>query len=195
MMPHNDEESLAVFTAGFSSLTQDRFWANLRAYDIQLLVDVRSRPFSGRIPHFDRERIGPAALAAGFDYRYMGQELGGLPDGADFYDAAGYVLYHRIATQPWFEQGIQRVLFDLRQGKRLALACVEDDPRQCHRRLLLGRVLREQGIGVAHILADGGLIAEAELQDEERLRRHGQFSGEPEPEWKSARPLRGSSSQ
>ena len=194
MAQHIEEESQAVFTAGFSNLPLERFLANLRAYDIQMLVDVRSKPFASYTPHFNKDQIEAAARAAGLGYRYMGRELGGMPEDPLFYDDAGHVLYHRLAAQPWFEQGIARVLTDLRRGTRLALTCGEDDPRHCHRRLLLGRVLRERGIGVAHILANGGLIAEAELQDEERkaprqLSLFGETE-EPEREWKSTRPMR-----
>ncbi|MDR3640795.1 MAG: DUF488 domain-containing protein [Humidesulfovibrio sp.] len=190
MQPDAEEESRAIFTAGFSNLSLDRFLDNMRAYEIQVLVDVRSKPFASYTPHFNKDSIKAAALAAGFGYRYMGRELGGLPDNPVFYDDAGHVLYDRIAAQPWFEQGIENVLFDLRRGKRLALTCGEDDPRHCHRRLLVGRVLRERGIGVAHILANGGLIAEAELLDAERRipRQLTLFGGVQEPEWKSTWP-------
>jgi uncharacterized protein (DUF488 family) len=170
MMPTPPPEpQAAVFTAGFSTLPLDPFLANLRAYDIAVLADVRALPVAALAPHFDMERIGPAVRAAGLKYRYLGRELGGEPDDPALYDAEGHALYGRIAAQPWFQLGLGLVLDDLRRGRRVALACVEDDPRLCHRRLLVGRALREQGIGVAHILPGGGLIAEAELLDEEGL--------------------------
>lgn len=162
--PH---EYQAVFTAGYSALPLERFLANLRAYDIDVLADVRPAPATPGASQFDRENIGPAVRAAGMRYRFLGNELGGAPDDPLLYDAEGHALYGRIAAQPWFRLGIGRVLDDLRQGCRVALTCEEDDPRLCHRRLLVGRYLREQGIGVAHILPSGGLVAEAELLDEE----------------------------
>lgn len=191
MMPDPPEGSRAVFTAGFSNLSAERFLNNLRAYDIQVLVDVRSRPFASYTPHFNKDQIEMLAARAGLRYLYMGRELGGLPDDPAFYDPQGYVLYDRLATQPWFEQGIGQVLDDLRQGSRLALTCAEDNPRRCHRRLLLGRVLRERGVGVAHILANGSLISESELLDEEagQPRQLSLFGTEPAPQWKSAKPF------
>jgi uncharacterized protein (DUF488 family) len=191
MSPHSRNEPQAVFTAGFSNLSVERFLGNLRAYDIETLVDVRSRPYAKYTPHFNRDQIEQAARAAGLHYLYLGRELGGLPDNPGFYDREGYVLYDRIAVQPWFRQGIELVLGELGQGRRLALSCAEDNPRHCHRRLLVGRVLRERGVGVAHILANGGLIAEAELIDEERAqpRQLTLFGGAETPAWKSARPF------
>lgn len=191
MLPDALAGSRAVFTAGFSNLSAERFLNNLRAYDIQVLVDVRSRPFASYTPHFNKDQIETLATRAGLRYLYMGRELGGLPEDPGFYDAQGYVLYDRVASQPWFEQGIGQVLDDLRQGSRLALTCAEDNPRRCHRRLLLGRVLRERGVGVAHILANGGLISESELLDEEAAqpRQLSLFGDAPQPQWKSAQPF------
>lgn len=183
--------SQAVFTAGFSNLSAERFLNNLRTYDIQTLVDVRSRPYARYTPHFNKEQIEVLATRAGLRYVYLGRELGGMPDDPEFYDPQGYVLYDRIAAQPWFEKGIRQVMADLRQGSRLALTCAEDDPRHCHRRLLLGRVLRERGVGVAHILASGSLISESELLDEERAKpvQLSLFGGAAKPQWRSAWPV------
>ncbi len=181
-----------MFTAGFSNLPLERFLTNLRFFDIQLVVDVRSKPFARYTPHFNRDQIERAARAAGLRYAYMGQHLGGLPDNPGFYDRQGYVLYDRIAVQPGFRQGMDWLRAEADNGVRLVLACGEDDPRRCHRRLLLGHVLREGGIGVAHIMADGTLVAESELLDEERSAQR-QLSlldgAQQERTWKSARPV------
>jgi uncharacterized protein (DUF488 family) len=168
-MPETEDGCAAtIFTAGFSNLSLETFLANLRTYGIQVLVDVRSKPFASYTPHFNKDQIEAAARAASLRYLYLGQELGGMPDNPGFYDDQGFVLYDRIAATEAFQAGIERLLDGLRKGFCLALTCGEDNPRACHRRLLLGKVLREQGVAVAHILSDGGLISEAELLDEER---------------------------
>ena len=181
----------AVFTVGFSNLSLDRFLNNLRIFDIKVLVDVRSKPYARYTPHFNKDQISHTAQVAGLRYIYLGRELGGRPDNPGFYDPQGHVLYDRIATQPWFKQGIEQVVDEVRKGHRVALTCGEDDPRFCHRRRLLSRVLREGGFGVAHILANGTLVAEAELLDEEQSmpRQLSLFGSTDEPEWKSSRPV------
>jgi uncharacterized protein (DUF488 family) len=40
---------------------------------------------------------------------------------------------------------------------RLALMCAESDPLDCHRSILISRILMAQGTPVTHILADGRL--------------------------------------
>ncbi|MBU1230379.1 MAG: DUF488 domain-containing protein [Proteobacteria bacterium] len=162
-----DTLPVTVFTAGFSNLPVERFLGNLQAHGVQVLVDVRSKPYASYTPHFNKEQIEQTARAANLGYLYLGRELGGRPDNPLFYDEEGYVLYDRIAVSQPFQVGIGRVLTGLRKGYRMALTCGEHDPRGCHRRLLISRVLREQGVAVAHILGHGGLISEAELLDEE----------------------------
>jgi len=179
-----------IYTAGFSNLPLATFLANLRSHGIQVLVDVRSKPYASYTPHFNKDRIDAAATASGLRYLYLGRELGGMPDNPGFYDDQGFVLYDRIAGTDAFQTGIGRLLDGLRKGYCMALTCGEDNPRHCHRRLLLGRVLREQGVAVAHILCDGTLISEAELLDEERRapKQLSLFGGVvAEPAWKSRR--------
>ncbi|MBU1040946.1 MAG: DUF488 domain-containing protein [Proteobacteria bacterium] len=178
-----------VYTAGFSNLPVHSFLANLRYHGIQVLVDVRSKPYASYTPHFNKDKIEASATAYGLRYLYLGRELGGMPDNPGFYDDEGYVLYDRIADTEAFQVGINRLLDGLAKGYSMALTCGEDNPRHCHRRLLLGKVLREQGVAVAHILTDGTLISEAELLDEERKvpKQLSLFGGvvDEEPQWRS----------
>lgn len=181
-----------ILTAGFSNLVLETFLDNLRVNGVQVAVDVRSRPYSAYCPHFCREQIEPAVNAAGLRYLYMGDDLGGQPLSPEFYDAEGYVLYDRIAATPGFQKGVERLLHGLNRGLCIALCCGEENPRHCHRRLLIGRVLRESGVAVAHILSDGGLVSEHELLEEEgRLPRQlSLFGGLEEPRaWKSSTPF------
>lgn len=193
VIPDEPDCAATIYTAGFSNLPLPRFLDNLQGYGVQVLVDVRSKPYAAYTPHFNKDQIEPAAHAAGLRYLYLGRELGGMPDNPGFYDDEGYVLYDRIAGTEPFQVAIGRVLTGLRKGYTMALTCGEDNPRQCHRRLLLGRVLREQGVAVAHILADGTLISEAELLDEERRapKQLSLFGGEAEERlaWRSYRPI------
>jgi uncharacterized protein (DUF488 family) len=43
------------------------------------------------------------------------------------------------------------------------MLCAEENPAACHRRLLVGRVLIERGIQVAHIRGDGRVQTEEEV--------------------------------
>jgi len=155
-------EGLRLFSIGHSNHPAEGFADLLKKHDIEVLVDVRSHPHSRHAPQFDTSGLNALLAKAGVKYLYLGRELGGRPEGEDYYDAEGHVLYARLATSPLFLEGIDRLQKGV-QTYRVALMCAEEDPLNCHRRLLIGRVLRERGIALDHIRGDGRLQTEDEL--------------------------------
>ena len=65
--------------------------------------------------------------------------------------------------------------------------CSEEDPQECHRRLLLGRVLAEKGVAVRHLRGDGRVQTEEDLCLEETAGQLalGFDSGVEEKPWRS----------
>jgi uncharacterized protein (DUF488 family) len=177
-----------IWTIGHSNHSQEAFLALLARHRIDLVVDVRSSPYSRYASQFNREVIGPALESQSIRYLFLGDLLGGRVEDREFYDEEGRVLYGRLAESTGFRRGIERVLTVMGRS-RTAILCGEEDPANCHRRLLVGRVLEERGIHVMHIRGDGRAQGEAELAAEEKLRKtKGQLSlfdiEEPIP-WKS----------
>ena len=121
-------------------------------------------------------------------YLFLGDLLGGRAENAKFLDGDGHVLYDRIAQSAPFQQGIERLLSGM-ATYRVALMCGEENPTDCHRRLLIGRVLRGQGVEVMHIRGDGRVQSEEELAAEQQFRKtKGQktlFELEEADAWKS----------
>jgi uncharacterized protein (DUF488 family) len=143
-----------IFTVGHSDHSLVDFLELLKRHSIEVVVDTRSHPMSRHCPHFNAVSIQPALTRMGIKYVYMGNELGGRPRAADFYDDRGHVLYWKVAESQLFKTGLQRV----RNGAakyRLALMCAEENPAHCHRRLLIGRVMASEGYQLGHIRASG----------------------------------------
>src|SRR5438270_1730219 len=151
-----------LYTIGHSNHPLDTFIGLLEAHAIQVLVDVRSQPYSKYTPHFESRPLKAAVTSREILYLYLGKELGGRPDGAEFYDADGYVRYDLVAASPLFLDGIERLEQGI-QRYRVAAMCAEEDPAGCHRRLLIGRVLATRDTTVLHIRADGSLQREEEF--------------------------------
>lgn len=151
-----------LLTIGHSNHSLEHFLELLALHAVQVVADVRSSPYSKYTTQFDRESLLEGLRAAGYQYVYLGSELGGRPRGEAYYDAAGHVLYDRVVESPNFRNGVARLEEGLRQYVVAAL-CAEEDPRGCHRRLLVGRVLGERGVALEHIRGDGRLQTEAEL--------------------------------
>jgi len=153
--PMTEPWSTTIYTIGHSNHNIDEFLSLLHLHDIQTLADVRSSPRS-RYHHFNQAVLRNLLWTAGLEYVYLGEELGGHPESAEFYDASGHVVYERIFRTRQFRRAIQRTI-DLSATTRLVLMCAEGDPSQCHRHPMIARVLLERQICIKHIRKDGTL--------------------------------------
>ncbi|MCK9230952.1 MAG: DUF488 domain-containing protein [Syntrophales bacterium] len=144
-----------IYTIGHSNYEITVFMDLLRRHDITALGDVRSHPYSRYVPQYSREPLKTALTAAGIAYVFLGKELGARSENPACYKQ-GRVQYERLAKEPIFLEGIDRVVQGINRY-RIALMCAEKDPIECHRALLVARKLSETGIPVNHILTDGSL--------------------------------------
>jgi len=151
-----------VFTVGHSNHSAEKFIRLLKGYGIEVVADTRSRPYSGYAPHFDARALEAALSRDGIGYLFLGDKLGGRPEGEEFYDAKGRVDYALVGCSRPFLDGISRLEGEIRT-RTVALLCSEEDPARCHRRLLVGRALEERGIPLRHIRGDGGVETEGEM--------------------------------
>lgn len=157
---------MELFTIGHSTHEQSELLRLLEMHGVTVVVDVRSNPFSARVPQFNQPVLDKALDEWGIRYTFLGKELGARRDEQHCY-VDGQARYDRIAQTPAFGEGIKRVLNGL-ENYRIALLCAEKDPITCHRTILVCRRLRHAGVTINHILADGSLethpAAEARLR-------------------------------
>ena len=141
-----------LYTIGHSNHQAGDFLELLVQHSIQLVVDVRSSPYSRYVPQANRETLARSLESAGIAYRWLGDRLGGKPEGfvAD---------YDQLRASSAFQQGI-RDLIGLAEERRTAIMCSEGDHRACHRHKLITPALVEQAIDVIHIQPDGSLVDE-----------------------------------
>jgi uncharacterized protein (DUF488 family) len=173
-----------LYTIGHSNHTEEKFLDLLMQHGIEVLVDVRSQPYSRYNPQFNDANLKRSVEAAGVRYLFMGDKLGGRPEGDEFLDEAGHALYDRMAESPAFLAGLER----LERGvadTRVAIMCSEEHPAICHRHLLITRVIRDRDIDVLHIRGDGRLETEDEIAPPEK--QGVLFAELDEASWKSLR--------
>jgi len=163
-----EKTQLTVFTIGHSNLKISKLITLLKNNEIDILVDVRSTPYSQYYPQFNQESLRSSIEEVeGLQYKYMGNRLGGRPTDPSCYIAgsvpdgeADYlhlVDYPAVMTKGFFQKGINELL-DLAGNKRVAIMCSEEDPSTCHRHYLIGRYLVEkENVNVVHIRKDGQL--------------------------------------
>ena len=162
----NQAKARVIYTVGHSNHTRERFLELLQQHGIEAVADVRSHPYSQYCPHFNGNALEAVLLEARIQYLFLGRELGGQPQDQEFFDRDGRVLYSRLAESRAFQTGLSE-LERRAAGSRTALLCGEENPAECHRRLLVGRVLDERGWQVVHLRGDGSRQTEAELAQAE----------------------------
>ncbi len=153
-----------IHTIGHSNHSAEEFVALLGGSGVDLVVDVRSAPRSRWVPHFNPDSLEPILEHAGIEYSFMGVELGGRPADRSSYDADGRVAYERAAMADDFCDGVA-LLIRQADERRIALLCMEKNPLECHRALLVARALAEQGVDVQHILPDGAVESHETLMN------------------------------
>lgn len=143
-----------IFSIGHGNKSVERFISELRSFNIDYLVDVRSKPYSKRNADFNRDMLEHHLSAAGIRYVYMGDVLGGLPSDSSCY-TRGHIDYGKMAGTSSFIVGLQRIVTANNKGIRLCLMCSESDPSMCHRSKLIGQELLKHEIMTRHITAVG----------------------------------------
>ena len=163
----SDQNQITIYTIGHSNVEASNIVDLLLEFDIRILVDVRSSPYSQYVPQFNRETFEHTLSLSGIEYKYAGDFLGGRPKDPSCYkggqipegkaDYLHLVDYPAVMTKDFFQKGIERLL-EIGREKRAAVLCSEEDPAQCHRHHLIGRYLVGQGIVVLHIRGDGKTV-------------------------------------
>lgn len=134
----------------------------LEKHRIEVVADVRTSPYSRYNPQYNRRDLQHGLQKAGLRYIFLGRELGGRPEGEEFYDSRGKVVYGRVAESDRFQGGLAR-LSDGGERFRVAVLCGEEDPKNCHRLLLVTRALQRREVSVSHIRGDGTLQSTGEI--------------------------------
>lgn len=147
-----DLPGATIYTVGHSNHEADTFVALLRQHGIQVVVDVRSSPYSRYVPQANREALTRTLEASGIAYRWWGDRLGGKPDGA-------VADYDALRLAPSFQAGIAD-LEPLAASRVTAIMCSEGDHTRCHRHKLITPELLDRGLHVLHIQPDGSLVDE-----------------------------------
>ncbi len=150
-----------MFTIGHSNHSAERFFGLLKGRGIEVVVDTRSHPYSRHAPRFNARALEAVLSRDGVGYLFLGGELGGRPEGEEFYDGNGRVDYELVGCSGPFLDGISRLESEIR-SRTVALLCSEENPAGCHRRLLVGWALEERGISLRHIRGDGSIQVEGE---------------------------------
>jgi uncharacterized protein (DUF488 family) len=147
-----------IYTIGHSDHTTGEFIELLQRHGIDVVVDVRSQPYSRWTPQFNREILAHQLQDTGIAYQFMGAALGGLPSDPNLYDSGEDCPdYERIEQTSGYQAGIDQLL-ELARTRRTAVVCSEGNHLDCHRHLLITQTLLTLGARVLHIQVNGRTV-------------------------------------
>lgn len=132
---HRSPSNTTIHTLGHSNRTIEQFLGKLREYQIQVVVDVRSRPSSRWAPQFNRKTLEQTLSEHGVEFLFRGHNLGGLDDNVEY------------------DQAIEEVV-ELAKTMRIVLLCAEADYTKCHRYTMLTPDLDRHNVVIKHLIWD-----------------------------------------
>jgi hypothetical protein len=157
-----------LLSVGHSNHEWPAFVALLHGANITALADVRSQPYSGRYPVYNKTPLENGLRKEGIVYVFLGDLLGGRPAQPSLYDSDGRVDYERVRQSETFQRGLDRLLRGTSEYT-IAFLCGEEDPLDCHRGLMIAPALCQRGAMPYHLRKDGSV--ESNEQMERRLLR------------------------
>jgi len=160
-----------VYSIGHSNHESEALIALLKSAGVNVILDVRSTPYSQRYPQFNREELMRELPKHGILYQWFGLWFGARQTDEDFYTPAGWLNYAWFTASDIFSEGIRQLDSQLVRGKTPSLLCAEKDPFDCHRAIMVCRALSLRGYDPKHILADGSIQTQEEL-DKKKLDKY-----------------------
>lgn len=156
---------MEIYTIGHSNYSVEKLLDMLKIYDINCVIDIRGTPYSKYNVQFNKETIRKTLTDRGYLYIYMGKEFAVQRMNKSSYTKEGYADFEKAMRDEHFLEGLERLKNGLNKGYKIALMGAMQDPINCHRAILVGRALREKGFNVKHILHEGTLASQEELEE------------------------------
>lgn len=147
--------SREIFTIGHSNQLFSSLLELIQNNDINLVVDVRTSPYSKYSAHFNKKPLQKALADSQIEYVYLGNKIGGKPRDKKFYHN-DKLVYHRLEKDSKYQEGLSELL-KLAEDYKIVVMCSEEDPYHCHRHHLISQSLLKQGFHIHHIRGSGDL--------------------------------------
>lgn len=156
---------MEIYTIGHSNYPVERLIDMLKYYNINCVVDIRGTPYSKYNIQYNKETIAHTLKEAGFIYIYMAKEFAANRENKSSYNKEGYSEFQKVISEEEFLSGIERLKVGCKKGYNIVLLSAMQDPIRCHRSILVGRYLRENGFNVKHILDDYSLASQENIEE------------------------------
>lgn len=161
-----------LYTIGYAAKTVEEFVLCLRKYQINIVIDVRSIPYSKYYDRYDKENVEAFLQKENIKYFSFAKEFGAKREDSAVcksivdYDGKEKMVMSYIHTcnTPEFQLGVKQVLNMLKDSNnKICLMCSEEDPFNCHRSIMLAQYFYEKGFDCLHIIDLNSSLKHEEL--------------------------------
>lgn len=152
-----------LYTIGHSNHNVEQFIELLKKNGVDVVVDVRSTPYSQYATQFNINEIRRTLKEHGLVYIHMGEEFGARREDRSLYDKDGKLDFELTKKSDAFKKGVRRIEDGLEKGFHIAFMCSEKHPEDCHRCILVGKAFYDMGYTILNILEDGSTMSQEEI--------------------------------
>lgn len=153
-----------IYTIGYTGFSAYEFINVLRDREINVVIDVRSTPYSERYPDYNKENLERVLKSNQIYYRNYIKEFGARQDNRNFYSSEGYLDFEVFSKSEQFLSGVEKIENSVAKGYKIVLLCAEKKPIQCHRTILVARAFHKLGYKVIHLLPDNATVTHKEIE-------------------------------
>ena len=142
-----------LFMIGHSNHPLELFKQMLEREKIAVLYDIRMIPFSRYVPQYNQTTFPETLESWGISYLYR-SDIGPRVEGdTPLYDKNGF-NYDKALNRERIIEGLKLLVSDLKEEDNIAIMATKKEPLECHRFLVLSRVLQDMGHTIKHILPE-----------------------------------------
>jgi len=153
-----------LFTIGYTTFQFEDFIDVLKHYEINVVIDVRSLPYSKHHAQYNKEIVERILNNNKIYYRNYSNEFGARQTERRYFSREGYLDFELFTESKMFKCGFDKIRDSLVRGSNVVLMCAEKDPAVCHRSIMISRVFHNSGETVNHILADGNTESQKDIE-------------------------------
>lgn len=152
-----------LFTIGYAGFPEiNDFLRVLKENGIQILIDVRSTPYSAFHSAYNKENLSRLLKDNGIYYANYARQFGARQDNKEFYKN-GRLDFEVFSKSNQFIEGINSVE---KSNAVIAFMCAEKKPSTCHRTILVAKAFSDRGYEITHILPNAESITQKDVEQE-----------------------------
>lgn len=163
-----------VYSIGYSGYGNNptELITELEKRGINVLIDVRSNPYSARFSNYNKNSFEKLLSKYGIRYRNYAVYFGAKQKNASFYSRFdGKDLrfdYDIFMESGQFKKGVDNMITIAEREYVPVIMCSEKDPINCHRAIMVSRALYQKyGFEVKHIVPEK--LDETQIELEKRM--------------------------